>query len=335
MGPSLTAKAEAPGAQGLLCPTPTRHLRPGPPSPPSATDNSRSFLRADCRFGKLPVRNPQFLGSGFAQRPACGRAGTPPLSSVLGSGPQHWVCCTQPGDPRPRGVATALALVSGRRNPLASILSPIPSRSASSPHSAPCSPGDKGTSTWRRPSATSSLYSRQGCEGAEGRGHMTGTPLPPPRGPLLSPHLRQFPLLSLHQAGTSCERGAWGEGGQVRGAQLSLPRCALGGGRPFRAGCGTLIGRAGLGPLLRLLPPSPQGPHGGCSEPRVPGPAPFLRPERDPAGLRAAGPWPFISGLPVALAPLGGRDSNCMGGSHHIRLSYFLTSRLGLTKAQA
>lgn len=168
-----------------MAPPPPATCGPQPSGHPRATDNSRSFLRADSRGSSLSGTHSS-QAAAARSAPRLGVLG-PPLSSVLGSGPQHWVCCARPGDPRPRSAATALALGSGRRGPSASILSPIP------PHSAPSSPGDKGASARRRPSATRCLYSRQGCEGTEGRGHMTGTPAPPAaRSPpvlLLSPYL--------------------------------------------------------------------------------------------------------------------------------------------------
>lgn len=304
-----------------MAPPPPATCGPQPSGHPWATDNSRSFLRADSRGSSLSGTH----SSQAAAARSTLRLGVlgPPLSSVLGSGPQHWVCWARPGDPRPRSAATALALGSGRRGPSASILSPIP------PHSAPSSPGDKGASARRRPSATRCLYSRQGCEGAEGRGHMTGTPAPPLRGLLRfcsSPRtsLRQFPLLSLQSRHFL---RAWGEGGQVRraGRGSAGPFPVWDPGRPRGAPPGSCGCRF---PAPRGCTVAAGSTSRGC-ERALSGSAPFPRLEPDLEGPRAAGPWPFICRLPVALAPLGGRDSNFMGGSHHIGLSYFLTSRLG------
>lgn len=177
------------GAQGPLCPTSTGYQRPQPfPIAPW----QGTIPRADSPIGKTSL--PQTPAVPWIQHTATPRIWTCwDLLCLLPGGPDPGTGST----PAPHGTQMGKRGYSpgrgkGRKGPLcpsAAVLTPSPPAASSSsasvpsstpsrspsPHSAPNSPGDKGQ---RDRPPTGSRHSRRGCERAEGRGHMTGTPAP-------------------------------------------------------------------------------------------------------------------------------------------------------------
>lgn len=166
------------------------------------------------------------------------------------------------------------------------------------------------------------------AEGAEGRGHMTGTPAPSAASSPCTP-LPPPPAVS-----SAIDRGrhflrARGTAGEARAAQPPPPGrgSALPFARGTRAGLtGSVRGSCGCrfpvprGP--RAAVPSPESGAVSASSPQARS-FPAWGATASAAGLRGRrGAGALICRLPVAPARLGGPNSDSTGGSHHIGLSY-------------
>lgn len=254
-------------------PQPVTSGRSPSPSPPGKGQFHVPILP----LGRPLCRKPQqFPGFSILQHLESGRVGTSSafylVVQIPGLGPPR-----PPTEPKWGSVATAPAVGKEGRDPSApqQRLSPLPRQLPAaprpqfslppphdppSPHAAPSSPGDKGP---RDRPPTGSRHSRRGCERAEGRGHMTGTPAPlavaSPHSSL--PRLRHFLRAPLRPA---LPEGARSASRQVRGAARARwagvgPFPSPRGTRGFWAegltlrGCGRLgAGPAPYPPVARL-----------------------------------------------------------------------------------